>query len=108
MADFSTRATHQQRQELLDRLQSALAAAQKERPQRQETIVQPDGTQELGWIVYERDLMFREVNRARSELGLPPVELKVVERAERKAVGSADYPLKFALYCRDVVLDENG
>lgn len=61
---------------------------------------------ELEWIARERDVMCSAVNRMRSGRGLSPISLKDFMRIERRAVGSADYDTKLALYCAELALDE--
>jgi len=47
------------------------------------------------------------VNAERARRGLPPVDLKPIDRAERLACGHVDYALKYTLYCTEIALGEN-
>jgi hypothetical protein len=105
MATPARRLTHQQRDDLVDHLRAALSRAQEDRPLRMSLIVTAEGAPEPEWAGYEREVMLAAVNNARAVLGLAPVELAAVEQIERGVVGSADYTLKFALRCCDLVLD---
>ena len=55
------------------------------------------------WIVAERECVMREVNRQRDLLAYNPVDLAIVERAERMAVGHSDYISKYAHAAADLV-----
>lgn len=79
-----------------------LTAAQKERPLRQDLIKLPDGSEECGWVAFERETMHRAVNDVRAENGLDEIPIEPVLRAERLAVGHVDYSEKFALYCAEL------
>lgn len=89
---------------LAARLLHVLAEAQKERPQRDSLTERADGTPELEWVAYERNVMKAEVNRIRAEAGREPVSLAQIERVEGQAVGHFDYSSKFALYCAELAL----
>jgi hypothetical protein len=87
--------------ELCALLREVLSIAIEERPARDEFTA--DG-RELGWVVHERGVMFKAVNRERAERGLVPVSLEAVEWAERRAVGHCDYVAQFAFGCARLVL----
>jgi hypothetical protein len=108
MATPARRLTHQQRDDLIDHLRAALSRAQEDRPLRMSPVLTVAGGTEPGWVGYEREVMLAAVNNARAVLGLAPVGLAAVEEIERGVVGSADYTLKFALRCCDLVLDGNA
>ena len=55
------------------------------------------------WILAERECVQREVNRQRGQLAYDPVDIAVVERAERMAVGHSDYISKYAHTAADLV-----
>jgi hypothetical protein len=90
------------RNQMLDVLQTAA----KTRKDRQNFVTDPCdprwSTPE--WVVFERGQMHAAVNAARAERGLPPVELKAIDRVERYAAGHVDYATKFALYCAEIAL----
>ena len=76
-----------------------LSAAQEERHLRQAWV---DG--ELGWVLYEREVMLAEVNRLRAQRGLDRIHMDRLRRVERMAEGHIDYSEKFALYCAELAL----
>jgi hypothetical protein len=82
---------------------SALTTAQEARSERREFLPQPDGTQELGWVLYERGQMLTAVNDLRALAGKQPVDLEDVLSAELRASGHIDYTAKFAMGCADLV-----
>jgi len=55
------------------------------------------------WISAERESVLREVNRLRGQLAYAPVDMAVIERAERNAVGHSDYISKYAHAAADLV-----
>lgn len=55
------------------------------------------------WILAERECVLRGVNRQRARLAYDPVEIAVVERVERQAVGHSDYISKYAHAAADLV-----
>ena len=77
-----------------------LIEAQELRPQKSKWV-----GEELEWVLYERQVMLDAVNAARFNLGLPP--LTNVDKAERGAMGHCDYTWKFALYCAELVTNDN-
>ncbi len=79
---------------LIATMHAALSEAQAVRHKR------PD----LGWIAYERGVMFAAVQEERAKLGKAPVPLTEIERVERLACGHSDYTRKFALGCAELVL----
>lgn len=93
-----------ERAALLDRMTRTFTDAAKQRPLRQRHIPGPRGG-EIEWVLHEREVMLTEVNQARAERGLPPVDAAVVERAEQHACGHIDYATKWPLYCAEIVLD---
>ena len=58
------------------------------------------------WILAERECVLREVNHQRLLLGRAPVDIGIVERAERMAVGHSDYVSKYAHAAADLVFRE--
>jgi hypothetical protein len=58
------------------------------------------------WIIAERECVTREINRQRALLAYAPLEIAVVERAERQAVGHSDYVSKYAHVAADLALCE--
>lgn len=55
------------------------------------------------WILTERECVQREVNRQRRQLAYEPVDIAIVERAERMAVGHSDYISQYAHAAADLV-----
>jgi len=55
------------------------------------------------WILAERECVMREINHHRGLLAYEPVDLAVVKRAERLAVGHSDYVSKYAHAAADLV-----
>ncbi len=90
--------------ELVFLLKDILVAAQAERAQRQDLVRLEDGMPELGWVLYERQVMHDAVNALRAERGLGPVDAKAILGAENSACGHADYTLQYALRCADLVV----
>lgn len=87
------------------RFERVLREAAAERPHHGDRVVTlQDGSRELASVLHVRNVMHGEVNDARAERGLPPVDAAVVEAADQKASGHADYPTKFALYCAEAVV----
>lgn len=80
-------------QHMIRHFEKVLAEAAKQRSQRPE-----------GWIVFEREAMWRATNEERCKLGKQPVPIKALETVEMMAVGHVDYALKYALYCTEMVL----
>lgn len=95
------------RRALIDRFVTPLTAAVAQRHQRGYWGRRPDGGEELGWILFEREQMLAAVNEARAEEGLPPVTVAAVWDAECAASGHADYIAKFALYCAELALGDD-
>lgn len=83
-----------------DRLHTALREAQEQRHERNGL----DANYEPGWVLYERELMHREVCAARARLGLGPIALTEVARVEAMAMGHSDYSAKWSLYCAELVI----
>lgn len=83
---------------LYRRLHAALNAAMQQRKDRAAVV---DG--EIGWIAYERAVMFEMVNRIRADEGRWPLEIDEIKAAERAATGHIDYASKWARYCADLV-----
>ncbi|MDW6058208.1 hypothetical protein SAZ11_08920 [Streptomyces sp. FXJ1.4098] len=90
--------------ENIDRLYDVLTTAQGERPKRPNLIAAADGGVECEWARFERNTMWEEVNRIRSEHGLRPALLSSIVCAEQQAVGHSDYTKKFALYCAELTV----
>jgi hypothetical protein len=83
-----------------------LMKAQDTRKERQEFIVSnnPDEKYpEIGWVVYERQVMLDAVNHERKQLGLDPRPITDIVKVETQATGHVDYTRKFALYCSELV-----
>jgi len=55
------------------------------------------------WVLHERQTMHDAVNHARSRIGRAPVDISEIEHVERRALGSADYSNKFAMYCAELI-----
>jgi len=88
-----------------ERLYRALQLATHDRDERPEMVPAPIGnTTEPAWAAYEREVMHKAVNEERAKLSKGPLDLKDVMRVEQLAVGHADYPDKFPLYCAELVL----
>lgn len=85
---------------------SILREASKERSSRSKLINTASGTMETEWIVFERKIMFDNVNHERSLRGLQPITLQDFIKKENLAVGHSDYCNKLALYCVNFVLSE--
>ncbi|OZB79884.1 hypothetical protein [Microbacterium sp. 13-71-7] len=87
-----------------EELRSVFSAAAEHRSEREHFDA---ATGELGWVLYERDVMHDAVNRLRARLGRGPVTEDDVLRVERSASGHIDYAQKFALGCADLVHEES-
>lgn len=85
-------------------LLDALRTAQQERDRRMDFVTVGDGSQELGWVIYERERMLEAVNALRRQTNAAPVALEALVRAETIACGHSDYTSKFAIRCADLVL----
>ena len=72
---------------------------------RDERPLDIDKITESGWVLYERLLMLRVVNEQRAILGKRQVMINRVRAAERTSEGHIDYAHKFAVACRDIVLE---
>lgn len=83
-------------------LRTALVRAQAQRNTRRG--VTESG--ELGWVVYERQVMLDRVNLIRSRRGLGHVEEAAILAAEGQAVGHHDYTQKYAIGCADIAAAE--
>lgn len=83
-----------------ERLRDHLTEMAGERGKRMEPVA--DG-QELGWQRFELLGMLAAVNNERAALAEPPVDIRVIEQAERLACGHSDYALKYAWYCAEIV-----
>lgn len=88
---------------LLVEIQRQLDGLQRERDKRSH-FIQHRGRQELAWVVFEREQLFRFVNRLRGERGKGPLPYEEIERIERAAVGHSDYSVKLALGAEVLVL----
>jgi hypothetical protein len=82
---------------MFERFLKVLRDAQEQRPQRQEIVGNT-----YGWVIYERTVMFEEVNKVRTERGKPLVGMYDIVWYERMALGQSDYSRKFALYCAEL------
>lgn len=76
-----------------------LTEAQKQRAQRCERVLD-----ELEWVVYERGVMLKAVNKVRLHRNCFGVVIEEIKRVETFAVGHCDYSQKFALYCAELAL----
>ncbi|WP_311879127.1 hypothetical protein [Microbacterium forte] len=85
-------------------LLETLRTAQQERDRRMDFVRADDGSQELGWVIFERGRMLDAVNKLRDQSNAAPVDLDDVVRAETSACGHSDYTSKFAIRCADLVL----
>lgn len=83
-----------------------LREASKERSNRSKLINTSSGTMESEWVVFERKIMFDNVNHERSLRGLQPITLQNFIKKENLAVGHSDYYNKLALHCTNFVLNE--
>ena len=83
---------------LINYFQDILQSAQEHRAERNHFI-----ENELGWITFERKIMFNAVNDKRLEFNLSPLTLDQFRKAENSAVGHTDYTHKFALYCAELI-----
>lgn len=93
---------------LHDKMLKVLVAAQDHRKERGDMVPSNNPREkypEIGWVVYERQVMFDAVNEERKSRGLEPVGMEEVVRVETTATGHVDYTRKFALYCAELVLD---
>jgi hypothetical protein len=93
---------------LRDRLLSKLEQAMRVRSKRQRYVPDGHGRTEPGWVAFERTVMAAAVEAERRARGLLDASAERLRRAERLAVGHTDYAEKFALYCAEIVLDEDG
>jgi len=88
-------------QKLIEKFKRTLIEAQELRDSKGEWI-----NNELEWITYERDVMFRLTNQERENRGLNPVRLEDIKKCENYAAGHVDYTNKFALYCCELAVGE--
>lgn len=88
-------------QAMYTRFHDALIRAQQERLDRQDIV-----NGEVEWVTYERTVMLNAVNEARAERGYQPIDIAAIERVENKAAGHFDYTKKWALYCTELVHQE--
>lgn len=86
--------------QLIDQMLHVLCKAQKLRPQKSQWI-----GKELEWMIYEREVMLREINTVRLRRGCPEVTMEQVKRIEGCASGHIDYTRKFALYSAELALE---
>ena len=87
----------------LDDLLAVLRRAQAVHDERREFVKLPDGTAQLGWVLYEREQMSAAVNGLRAKAGKDPVGLEELTSVETRAAGHIDYTSKFAMGCADLV-----
>ena len=93
---------------LQSRLDQVLADAMKQRSKRQaEVTTEHDPYPVSGWILFEREAMFKAVLLERAKLGKGPISMDLLYRHERMALGHSDYQRKYALYATELVLDES-
>lgn len=99
---------YNQRKLLLDRLDKVLAEAMTHRQEREKNVeTEFDPYPVPGWVVFERDAMFRAVTEERAKLGKGPVTMDMLFRHEQMACGHSDYQKKYAIYATELVLDES-
>jgi hypothetical protein len=92
-------------QELIKKMKGILTQAQTERNSRDKWVESNNPLEkhpELGWVVYERQVMFNAVNVERAANGLNPIAMKELVMAETMTTGHSDYTSKFALYCAEL------
>lgn len=98
--------------QLIERFKGTLATAAKERSQRPDQVATTDWKgrpdQEIGWVVFEREVMLKLVNEIRIERGFPVIDIKEIQRVESCACGHVDYAVKFSLYCAELALGQNN
>lgn len=92
---------------LTDLFKVLITQTAKERNKRPEMVKDNTGWHEPAWVLHEREVMCREVNRQREGRGRPPITVEDVAKVERCASGHVDYISKFALYCAEIVLNES-
>lgn len=105
---------HRERTAVRDRLSAVFQTASKERKARPDLVrvekVTLHGRKfvdwEPAWVIYEREQMLAAVNVERTTRGLPPVDIRHVERVEQMACGHVDYGTKYPLYCSEIALGE--
>lgn len=95
---------------LFERFDKTLAEAMKQRNNRTKLVeTEYDLCEVPEWVVFERHVLFRAINRERAALGKAPISMSEQMRCEASAAGHVDYQRKYALYCAELVLDEfNG
>jgi hypothetical protein len=93
-----------ERQALIARFERVFKAAAAQRHLRPEMVTTPTGRSEVAWVLHELTVMHDEVNQARAERGLPPVDRRLVESAEQAACGHVDYATKWPIYCAEIVM----
>jgi hypothetical protein len=91
---------------ILHTLHATLVAAQEERADRDDWETVGEETQ-LGWVFYEREQMWAETNDWREHFGLPPVDVDMIARVERQAVGHFDYTMKYVIECAELAMGRN-
>lgn len=84
-----------------DAVHRALVNAQKDRELRYDPV-----SGELGWVVYERLVVWGEVNRLRAQYERAPIPINAILVVESGANGHVDYTHKFALRAADLVFTE--
>lgn len=92
---------------LHDKMLKVLVVAQDHRKERQDMVPSNNPREkypEIGWVVYERQVMFDAVNTERTNRGLEPIGIEEVARVETTATGHVDYTRKFALYCAELAV----
>lgn len=96
---------------MIKTMEAVFDKACKERKNRQDFIPDPLETrfvhQVPAYVLFERDAMLAAVNVHRAARGLPAVDVKKIDRAERLAAGHVDYYLKYPLYCAEIALGED-
>lgn len=84
-------------------LKAVLNAATEGRRERDEWV-----NGQPGWVLYERQQMHAAVNDWRAVLGLGPVAVEPIERADQHACGHSDYVATFAIGCADIALGKES
>jgi hypothetical protein len=98
--------------QLIDRFKETFALAAKERPARQTRVKTTDWKgrpdEEIGWVVFEREVMHKLVNEIRVKRGLSEIGISEVQKVETWACGHVDYAQKYAIYCAELALGKNA
>ena len=88
-------------QNLIEIFRKTLMEAQTHRDEKSQWI-----DNELGWIIYEREVMFNLTNKEREKRGLNPITMQNIKSCENSACGHVDYTSKFSLSCAELAVGE--